>query len=141
MADGDTPKTRIQRALFPKRKSRTPKIKISPKWYSKKRTTLNSKLRQAILDVLPFDLDKNQADMILHAIFDKIVEGVERDGVVTINNLGRFVKVRHKTCKRTYWKNGKHVGYILVPAHYTVRFEACTSLSIAMRDNEDTGRD
>jgi nucleoid DNA-binding protein len=84
MAD---PKTRIKHLLFPKRKQ---KPVVNDQWYRKNAVTINAKLRQEIMDVLPFDTDKAQADRILHAIFDSIVEGLVRDGNVLIPGLGRF---------------------------------------------------
>lgn len=75
-----------------KRKPKVPKPQISEKWYRKNPVTINSKLRQAIIDHLPLEMDKKQADLILRIIFDTIVEGVKRDGFVTIPFFGRFYK-------------------------------------------------
>ena len=59
-------------------------------WYQKKRIALNSKLRQEIIDVLPFDIDKKRADRIIHTIFDMITDCVVAGGSITITGFGRF---------------------------------------------------
>jgi nucleoid DNA-binding protein len=145
MADGDTNKERVQRALFPKRRKKAPKIEVSEKWYRKNPVTLNSKLRQAIMDVLPFDMDKAQADLILRVIFDKVVEGVITDGSVTIQNFGkfypRFMKGRWRPKNTGY---GKFDGLCWSPDRYRLAFTPCTGFRRAMVDKEtngDTGTD
>lgn len=104
-------------------------------WYQKKSRTMNIMLRTAIMDVLPFDVDKEKADAILNTIFDTIVKGVKRDGFVTINGLGRFY-LKHVTAKRVpdvVKRNSKKqvieiVTWRVIPAHDKLQFKFCTSL-------------
>lgn len=66
------------------------KPKIPESWKRKKRVTVNAKLRDAIIEDLPFDMDKVSADVILHIIFDTIKEALLREEKVTIPGFGRF---------------------------------------------------
>ena len=103
--------------LFNTRQKRRPKQ--NPNWFWKKRRTVNAKLRQAIIDVMPFNTDEEEADRILHAIFDSIVEGVIRDGKAAIPYLGILRRTFHKS--RAYKLYGKETYYS--KPKYKVRFE------------------
>jgi nucleoid DNA-binding protein len=117
-----------QSALFGNWK--TPVTKENRLWYRPKRITVNSKLRQAILDALPFGVTKQQADLALHAIFDVIATTVMRGEKVTIPDLGIFFLQHRPATKRISHLTGQKVGY----AKSYVNFEPCRSL---MRDLED----
>jgi nucleoid DNA-binding protein len=126
MAD---PKTCIKRLLFPKRKQ---KPVVSDQWYRKNAVTVNAKLRQEIMDVLPFDTDKAQADRILHAIFDSIVEGLIRDGDVLIPGLGRFFVEerpgRWNGIGKKFGSNTVSRGKVWKPPKLVVKFRISRSL-------------
>lgn len=113
-------------------------------WYRKNRSTVSSKLRQVILDALPLDLTAKQADVILHAIFDKIADEGKKGGYVTITGFGRFQKRR----RPGKWKpkaistgKGKliNIGMYWEPEKYLLGFVANPSLLKAMRETEPDG--
>jgi nucleoid DNA-binding protein len=133
--EADTSKMRVRRVLFPKRK-RTPKIKVSEKWYQKKRVTVNTKLRQVIIDAMPFSTNKEEADKILHIIFDTIADEVCRGGEVMIVGFGKFKPIYRKA--RYQWRAKR-----VIPAHYKLGFTTGESLCKALRFKEDgnTGTD
>src|SRR5688572_26885739 len=136
MADGDTPKDKIRRSLFPKHKGKVkiPKLQVSENWYRKTPMTINGKLRQTIMDALPFDTDKALADKILRAIFDKIAEEVKAGGFVTIPGFGRF----HRRLQPARWVASRigmpgkpgaiYLGQRWAPARYKAYFKAGESL-------------
>lgn len=111
-----------------------PRVIENINWYRKTPRTLNRKLRQVIVDALPFDVDHKQADVILRNIFYTIAEGVMRDGFVTIEGLGRFYKyrTRAKRIKCGYPKKWKYI-----PPRDKIKFLMCRSLNRALREQED----
>lgn len=111
-------------------------------WYQKKPVTINSKLRQAIMDTLPFDIDKDKADVILRAIFDSIIKGVKRDRFVTINGLGRF-SAKYQPARpvpdiveRKGRRISKIISWRIKPAHYEMRFKPCAGYYAQRRKEE-----
>jgi nucleoid DNA-binding protein len=133
-------KSKASAYFSPRRKSKAP---VNAKWYTKKRISLNVKLRQAIMDLLPFDVDKNEADAILHTIFDTIADGVSKDGFVTIEGFGRFFA---HTCPEHYktfnqvqgcGKIKSMPGVRHIPDRTYLKFTACKSLRRSLDDTED----
>jgi hypothetical protein len=64
-------------------------------WYRpkpKKKPSRSRKLRQEIIDALPFDMDVNKADLVLETICRMIIEGVIKDGFTRITGFGKFIK-------------------------------------------------
>lgn len=120
------------------------KPEVNRKWYRKSVMPINGKLRDAIVDTLPLDIDKATATLIVNAIFETILEGVTRDGYVTIENLGRFYKIFHQGRKvptPIRKKNGVIVKGNTVckwkPAHYRLAFRPCTSLKASLLDKDE----
>lgn len=96
------------------------------------------------MDILPFDVDKQKADLILRTIFETIRKGLENDGIVTIQDLGRFYtrKKPSRTYSNNIRKNGKFItiGRKRVPARNKVFFRGCQSLRKSMwEENGDSG--
>jgi nucleoid DNA-binding protein len=120
--------------LFNTRRRRRPNQ--NPNWLQKKRKTVNVKLRQAIIDVMPFTTDKEEADRILHAIFDCMVEGLIRDGKVTVPWLGRLELTWHIG----RWKHLKQ-GRTWIPAHWHVVFIPAEKMRLIKELDGDTGTD
>lgn len=141
-------RAKIKRLVLPKRPV---KFKPSPKWYSKKRVTVNSKLRQAIIDAMPFSVNVQQADVILHAIFDTIIKGMEEDGFVTITGLGRFgLRLQPARWYAHFLsvpgiRGSKYIGKRWAPDKYVMGFRPTAELNRSMRawerEHGDTGED
>lgn len=73
----------------------TPRLEENPLWYRRKRTTVNAKLRQAIMDVLPLEMDQAKADLVLHTIWDMIKDSIIRGEECYIRGIGKFFKKLH----------------------------------------------
>ena len=138
----DSNRILVREALFPKRKPLVRKIpKEQRLWYQKPPVTMNRKLREAIMDVLPFDVDKEKADLILRAIFDKIVSAVEEKGAISIWGFGRFhkrlIKGHYHPCITNV--NGKivHLGKKWIPDHYKLAFLGSGSLRRFINEVQD----
>jgi nucleoid DNA-binding protein len=113
---------------------------LNEKWYRKTPITRNVKLRQAILDVFPFDLDKKKADEILEIIVKTMIDGVLTDGFLTIEGLGRFYIHSRGATTKAYGVRGKqgYAGMHTVPPKTYVKFLACKSLRRSMdRERKD----
>jgi nucleoid DNA-binding protein len=99
-------------------------------WYRPNRRTVNAKLRQAILDALPFGITQEQADLALHAIFDLIGVTVMNGERVTVSGFGRFfLQKRPRTRRRSGFTN-ESVGQ---PKSY-VNFTPCQGFLKDLRD-------
>lgn len=119
---GQTTRDRIRYAVMGL--NRPPKENV--KWYRRKPYSVSTKLRQVIMDVLPFDCSKEQADIILRTIFETIVVGVMTDGSVRIDNFGKFYmldKAYRTNMLKGRFKPGKKLAWF-----------PCTSLKKSMRD-------
>ncbi len=108
-------------------------------WYRKRPRTINRNLRQAIIDALPLDVDEKKADDILRAIFETMRDGLEKDGFVTIWNLGRFYKYfcpAHSRGRAIMGYSKKHKSTpTRVKARYRVKFRVCTSLKRSLYES------
>jgi nucleoid DNA-binding protein len=133
MAERDTDRWKVRRALETAAKKRT-KQTYHPEWYRQKPRTINAKLRQAIIDCLPFGMDIYQADLILETIFRMIVEGVTKDGKVTIPSLGRFYIQHRPPHRRRAFKGNTYVGLRMYPAKHYLAFQPCKRLMKALID-------
>jgi nucleoid DNA-binding protein len=99
-------------------------------------------LRTVIVDAMPFDIDDKQAGKIVDVILRTIVKGVERDGFVTIEGLGRFFRQdrpARKVSHNVTMGANKIVpmGVILLPPKSYVNFVYCKSLRNALTDSEE----
>ena len=107
---------------------------MNASWYRKNPTTPNKKLSNAIIDALPFDIDKKTATLILQTILDTIVKGVQRDDIVTIEGLGRFYKhYRPALIRKGIWNKKP----LQVKETYMVKFRGCESLRKSLWDKEE----
>lgn len=103
-------------------------------WYRKKRRTINSKLRQAIIDVLPFDMNIEKADQVLNIIFDTIKNELLKGKPVTLPLIGKmYVHTRPKYVR--YWE-GKYQTY---PVKRYANFELCKALILDLEDKQPDG--
>lgn len=112
------------------------------KWFKKDKVVINKKLAEAIVDALPLDLDYKTAKVIAQTIFDTIVEGVLKDGSLTIIGLGRFYLHTRPAHVRPWNKpvgGGKIVycGLRVHPERTSLKFEPCKSLNKSLREEED----
>lgn len=127
----DTRKDRVRRVLFAKRKQNR---KISRNWHRRRLMTLNGKLREAIMDVLPFDVDKEQADLILETIFESIAEAIYRGETLTLPGIGKFyLKTTKARYKKTYGKQ------IWIPERQVLAFTPAKTLMYKLVDEEPDG--
>lgn len=95
----------------------------------KPRRFINKKLAQAIIDVLPFDIDEAKADEIVCIIFDTIARGLKEDRSATIINFGRFYGKWIPPRKvpivlNEKGKKPKKIGMQDKPGYYSTRFMA-----------------
>lgn len=136
----DTTRNRVKAAIFSPR-NRRPKLQISEKWFRKNRPTLNVKLRQVIIDILPFEMDNERADLILNTIFDMITEAVIRGESVTIPGFGKFFPLYMKGRLKAVKIGSKKRKWS--PPHYKLAWHPCAGLRNSMRDkpNGNTGTD
>jgi nucleoid DNA-binding protein len=123
---------RVAVAIFGRKQPR--KETVNVKWYRRSPVTMNAKLRQAILDVLPFDVSQEKADLILRTIFDTITEGVIRDKKAVIPGLGKFYL---KYIRPMHGIKGNKRTPTLYPAHYNMGFEASGRFKKKLRDEEN----
>lgn len=126
---------RVDAAVFGVKQPKVSKPIINPMWYRKNRITVNGKLRQAILDVLPFTVDKKQADIILHAMFDTMKDELLSGGRVVLPKIGSLNPVRRRHISYNFKTKKK-----MWNEYNTVRFKVDNLFrQTGLRDKEDDG--
>lgn len=115
-------------------------------WFRKSRRSVSAKYRQEIIDALPFDLTKKQADVILHVIFDTITVSLLKRESVWIAGLGKLKLVRG-CARRVLIKKGLKGGRGLlsageihdIPAKHRVKFVPTESILLELNKKEKDG--
>lgn len=108
-------------------------------WYRKDPKTVNGKLRQAIMDLLP-DIDKRKADLILRAIFYSMFQGAIRDGRTTVKQWGSINRVElperwqiHRTGRGMKQGQFRTIGMRKLPARIRLKFLPSEQITDVLR--------